>query len=141
MKYFGEMKRLGIWDKSFLTICEKKLPLHNFLQVLSSQKEYEMLLKHISNNPGYVFEYGKELVKRLPNETYKIYKTAIILQVDEATDRKAYKKVARNIKELSDVGGTILAISLIDEFLKKYNRRPAMVDELNKIRAKIGACG
>ena len=55
----------------------------------------------------------------------------------EAKDRREYKKVTSQIKQLIKWKGNEKAKILIEELKQTYKRRPALLDELNKVEKRL----
>ena len=53
---------------------------------------------------------------------------------EETSDRRGYKNVCKLIKTYKKAFGTIHSHKLIGELKQKYQKRPAFLDELGKIR-------
>ena len=58
-------------------------------------------------------------------------------QAAEADNRIKYKQVCGNIKKLFDYGGNNEVSRIIEELKAKYPRRPAMLDELDRLAARL----
>ena len=54
-----------------------------------------------------------------------------------AKDRREYKKITKNIAQLIKWKGNDTAKSLIEELMQRYPRKPALVDELEKVEKKL----
>lgn len=62
-----------------------------------------------------------------------MYKFLIEKISDIANDRKQYKKVCKVIKRYKKLLVDIETYKVVKELQKKYQKRPAFVDELGKI--------
>ncbi|MBZ4670024.1 MAG: hypothetical protein JG769_328 [Oscillospiraceae bacterium] len=107
------------------------------MDILSREEEIELLLEKVREYPSSVFTYGKQLSEKYPAEIYSICLDVIRREVAEADNRIKYKQVCGNIKKLFEYGGLAEAESVIEELREKYPRRPAMLDELNSLSAKL----
>ena len=54
-----------------------------------------------------------------------------------AKDRREYKKITKNIAQLIKWKGNDTAKSLIEELMQRYPRKPALLDELEKVEKKL----
>lgn len=54
-----------------------------------------------------------------------------------AKDRREYKKITKNIAQLIKWKGNDTAKSLIEELKQRYPRKPALLDELEKVEKKL----
>jgi len=117
-----------------------------YMDILSKENETAKLLDEVRKYPASVFTYGKQLSGEFLQEVCGICVAEIYKQADEAKDRKKYKKVCGNIKNLFDYGGASEAETIIADLTAKFPRRAAFVDELkslsqkfDKTKAKTGA--
>lgn len=55
----------------------------------------------------------------------------------QAKDRREYKKITKNIAQLIKWKGNDTAKSLIEELMQRYPRKPALLDELEKVEKKL----
>lgn len=82
-----------------------------------------------------IMKYHNYFVKPYPDELLQLYLPALELQGDEASDRSQYAKLADTMKKIiKDIPSGQEQIIAIAKGLKiKYARRPAMIEELNKL--------
>lgn len=145
LKYYDEYKRLlsedGTWDAEysrFITSLKNDLPYHMYMQILDKENEFRLLLEEVKKHTETVFTYGKKLALKYPDEIYLLYKHEIDDMAAEAKDRGKYQKVCGAIKELYSAGGKNAAMSIINFYMVNYKRRPAMLDELENLKSKLG---
>lgn len=142
--YYAVLKQLlaekGIWETEYPALrlkLSQSLPLHLYMEILSREGEIKLLLEKVREYPSSVFTYGKQLSEKYPTETFSICLDVIRLEAAEADNRIKYKKVCGSIKKLFEYGGLAEADAVIAELKEKYPRRPAMLDELNSLSAKL----
>lgn len=129
-----------LWKKNYSKVLKKienKTTSNFYMDILCIEEEWEKLLSKLQNNPYYIFTYGSKIAQHFPKQTYQIYKEVILNNAKTTSSRKQYRKLCDEIKELFVVRGYLEAIELIIEFEHKYNRRPAMLDELNQLRKRL----
>ena len=88
-------------------------------------------------NPYDLFYYGKYLVKDYPEQVYELCYKEISESCALAKDRREYKKITKNIAQLIKWKGNDTAKSLIEELMQRYPRKPALLDELEKVEKKL----
>ena len=88
-------------------------------------------------HPALVFNYGAQLSEHYPSDVYSICMSEIRKQATEANNRDLYKHVCSNIKLLVEFGGKSEADDIITEFKSRYPRRPAMLEELDRLAMKL----
>ena len=92
---------------------------------------------YVMENPYDLFYYGKYLVKEYPEQVYELCYKEISESCAQAKDRREYKKITKNIAQLIKWKGNDTAKSLIEELMQRYPRKPALLDELEKVEKKL----
>ena len=143
-KYYTILKQLlsekGVWKTeypSLLTKLAQNLPYNMYMGILSKEGETQRLLEQLITHPSEIFTYGKQLSTDFPTETYALCLDEIRKQATEADNRIKYTQVCGNIKKLFDYGGNNEVSRIIEELKAKYPRRPAMLDELDRLAARL----
>lgn len=108
-----------------------------YRSILVAEDEKLLLLQSIIEKSSDVFYYGKILIKDYPEEILSLCAEAIREKCSQATDRRLYKKVCKDLQQLIKWKGNSVARELIDEFKQKYPRRTALLDELQKVEKKL----
>lgn len=85
-----------------------------------------------------ILQYHSHLCEKYPEELLEMYIPALELYGDIANDRSHYNDLTRKMKIIiKDIPqGKEKIISIAKKLKEKYPRRPAMIDELNKILVK-----
>lgn len=143
-EYWDVLKRLyqsqGIWESQKLNLL-KELKQSKYSEcyraVLVEENEKELLLEAVTENPYNLFYYGQFLVMDYPNEIYELCANYIREKCAQATDRRLYKKVCKDLLQLIKWKGNAAAKMLVDEFKAAYPRRSALLDELQKVEKKL----
>lgn len=143
-KYYGFLKVLltenGSWENEYpllLANLSQNLPYHLYMEILSKEREMQLLINELRKHPSEIFTYGKQLSVKFPSDTYTLCLDEIRKQAAEADNRIKYKKVCGAIKKLFEFGGVNEAQIAIAELKSKYPRRPAMIEELNALGVKL----
>ena len=108
-----------------------------YRSILISENEKKRLLEDVMKNPYDLFYYGKYLVKEYPEQVYELCYKEISESCAQAKDRREYKKITKNIAQLIKWKGNDTAKSLIEELKQRYPRKPALLDELEKVEKKL----
>lgn len=103
-----------------------------YLQILKQEKELELLLNEMSENPKQIFIYADTLVKKYPVEVYNLCAGKIKSECSIAKNRREYRHVCKLIAQLKKWGGKVETKDLIQYLMEKYPRRSALLDELEK---------
>ncbi len=111
--------------------------LHTIAPVYIEEQYWDRLLALIQkeNNLDSVLQYHQHLVKTYPTELSSIYFPLLEASGDKANSRSEYANLVDKMKMIiKDIPCAKANIITIAQKLKiKYQRRPAMIDELNKI--------
>ncbi len=101
------------------------------------EDEDALLLEEVKKGGSAIFQYGKKLARHYPRVIYELYRGEIIKAAKESSNRSEYGKLCGLIRELHQAGGSDEALALADQFILEYKRRPAMLDELAKLKRKL----
>ena len=82
-----------------------------------------------------ILNYHTNLVKVYPSELLQIYLPALEAEANHSNGRSGYIHLAARMRKIiEDIpGGKNKIIAVAQKLIQKYSRRPAMVEELNKI--------
>lgn len=143
-EFWDVLKRLyqrrNMWDEQkpvLLKELEQCKYTVCYRSVLVEENEKELLLKAITENPYDLFYYAQFLVKDYPNEIYELCAGCIREKCAQATDRRLYKEVCKDLLQLIKWKGNATARMLVEEFKATYPRRSALLDELQKVEKKL----
>jgi len=143
--YFAKLKAhseaQGTWseDKKDKLLDEvgKVVQSHEYASLLNQQGENQRLLFLVEAHPDLIADYGKKLATHYPEEVFSIFHRYILEFAADISDRRGYRAVCRLIKRYDGAGGKSEALQLIDRLKELYPRRPALIDELTSLRARL----
>jgi hypothetical protein len=140
LKYYDILKTLrekqGDWDGLYaelLSKCEAKLSYTGYMEILEKEEEYALLLEQIKNHPDQIYRYGKLLAEKYSADICAIFIGQITKEAETAHGRESYNRVCARISRFAEAGYKAEAIEMIGDLKVKYKRKPAFVDELNKL--------
>ena len=143
-EFWDVLKRLyvgqGVWEEKKPLLLEE---LKNgrymicYRSILIQEDEKKLLLEAVKEQPFDLFYYGKFLVKEYPEEIYALCEKYIREKCAQATDRRLYKKVCKDLLQLIKWKGNVEAKALVEEFKMAYPRRTALLDELQKVEKRL----
>lgn len=143
-KFWDVLKQIyiecGTWNKNYESLLDELKDSKRticYRSVLVEENEKKRLLEDVMANPYDLFEYGKYLVKDYPEQIYELCYKVIRENCANAKDRREYKKITKQIAQLIKWKGNDIAKSLIEELKQTYPRRPALLDELEKVEKKL----
>ncbi|WP_276357004.1 hypothetical protein [Cohnella caldifontis] len=105
-----------------------------YVKLLIEEKETEKLLEYVRRHPRTVVDYYKHLIGKYPEEVYRVFEQQIGHAMQEASNRKEYKKGCSLIRELLKAGGRQQAKQVVESLRQRYPNRPALLDELSRIK-------
>ncbi|MBQ6782130.1 MAG: hypothetical protein IJP62_13030 [Treponema sp.] len=80
-------------------------------------------------------EYSELLAKDYAAELIQMFKESLEDSVKKLNSRPQYAELAEHLENFSKIpGGKEVALSIRDNWLETYKKRPAMVDELKRAR-------
>lgn len=140
-EYYKKLKELyqaGEWEvvlqKILATFEKQKYLPSTYLEILKQENLTEKILNYCKRNPSSINELSGYLLQDYEDEVNNLYIRYIELEAEKSTDRKQYQKVCSIIKQYEKIAGTIRVQKLINTLTQKYRRRPAFIDELEKIK-------
>lgn len=130
----------GIWEMQKAQLLEELKNSRKticYRGILVKENEKRRLLNDLTENPFDIFYYGQFLVKDYPEQIYALCVNDIKKSCAQAADRRMYRKVCKCIKQLIEWNGRDYARELITELKQTYLRKPALIDELEKVESKL----
>ena len=85
--------------------------------------------------PSLALCYTEKLGTKYSDITYPLCAAEIENHAGQAPNRKQYRKICSEIKRLSNCGANVN--SLIEKLKGDYPKRSALIDELEKLSARI----
>ena len=103
----------------------------------TKENELKRLLEVVKSFESYIEYYGKQLAAEYPEEVHRIFEEYILKEAKQATDRGKYKRVCHLLKNFAEANGKEQALILAERLIEMYPRRPAMLDELERLKKKL----
>ncbi|MBU3107418.1 hypothetical protein [Clostridium gasigenes] len=107
-----------------------------YANMLIKENDLAELLSFVANDVSYIEQYAQILINEYKEEVNEIYKLYIESMAYGANDRKKYKKVCKVIIRYRELYAEISTIKIIENLRRKYNKKPAFIDELGRINSK-----
>ena len=109
--------------------------------IFVEEKKYDRLFTSVKKSHTrwkdfYKLEkYSEILSENYASELVQMFKESLEESVKEVNSRPQYAELAKHLENLSKIpGGKAAALTIRDEWVETYRKRPAMVDELKKAR-------
>ena len=126
--------------KSYWRKFRDPMILAHIAPILIEEEYWDRLLTHLQAEPylDTILEYHNHLAKRFPKEMLALYLPAFERHGDNANKRSEYADLAKKMfRVMTDIPiGKEKIQSIAHELVAKYPRRPAMIEELNKVLGK-----
>jgi hypothetical protein len=139
--YYQKLKTLYLveeWPDVLQNILEKlEKSSHKYgvyIQICIHEHLQEKLLAYCRENHSSAVELYPHLIPKFSDELNEIFMAYIRQEAIRASNRHEYKAVTGIIKHQVKACGKEKAKFIIAELLAAYPRRPAFIDELNKIK-------
>ncbi|MCL1808841.1 MAG: hypothetical protein FWG42_03620 [Clostridiales bacterium] len=144
LEYYSKLtpllKKQSDWNNLYSELiknCELNLPYSKYMEILAKEEEHALLLEQVKKHSEQVYRYGKMLAEKYPADTCAVFTEQIGRSAEAAYGRDSYSKVCSNILSFAEAGFISESIEMLNDFKQKYRRKPAFVDELNKIRERL----
>ena len=105
-----------------------------YTKVLVEEERTSRLMEYVRKNKREVLKYYPYLVGEYTEEVFLLFKQFITEEAAKSTNRKEYQKMCKIIRSLIKAGGAVPAGEVIEQLRSKYPYRPALLDELGKIK-------
>lgn len=113
---------------------ECAIPYHSFAEILWKENKELRLLELLKKHPSIALDYAEKFGTKYSEDTFPLCIAEIEYHTSQATNRKEYKKICREIKRLSQCGADVQP--LIAKLKTDYPRRVALIDELERLQLK-----
>lgn len=120
--------------KQLLSELEKGHSRGLYLTVITEEKLEDRILEYATANPSSIVELYPYLINNHLSEVNTLFVDMILYDAENASERRLYKQVCKDIKKYKKACGETNSRKLIEELMSKYPRRPAFLDELQKIK-------
>ncbi|MGV2939381.1 SWIM zinc finger domain-containing protein [Mesobacillus sp. LC4] len=120
--------------KQLLSELEKGHSRGLYLTVITEEKLEDRILEYATAKPSSIVELYPYLINNHLSEVNTLFVDMILYDAENASERRLYKQVCKDIKKYKKACGETNSRKLIEELMSKYPRRPAFLDELQKIK-------
>jgi hypothetical protein len=139
--YYEKLKNLykpNEWSEELnklLSLFQKENRLsETYLSIIKEERLTAHILDFCNQHLSSVTELYPYFEESHPDELNRLFTEYILKVAEEASDRKKYRGVTSIIKKYSKVCRNAQPIALIETLKETYKRRPAFVDELEKVK-------
>lgn len=127
------------WKKYVETLISEaqgKKDIIRLLYICTQEKMWQEYMDYIRKNPSIynIDDAPKEVKKLFRDEIVKLYAAAVRNDFQRASNRDSYREGVTYLRKLIKYGGTKEAEQIVAEQKSRTPRRPALIDELSKLR-------
>lgn len=126
------------WDDKKLVIIQHYKENYEFLEEIYLEEQmYDLLMKAIATHPGIhsLYKYEDILKPKYEKQLLDKYRSELNIMVSVVRDRKRYQELVDILLRLKKYKtGDIFINQIAAEWKNKYKSRPAMMDELKRIK-------
>ncbi|MFF2092721.1 SWIM zinc finger domain-containing protein [Paenibacillus sp. NPDC058174] len=105
-----------------------------YTRILVEEKQTLRLLMYVGKYKRTLLDYYPHLLSEHAEEVFLLFTQFISEQTAQSSNRNEYRKVCGIIRHLIKAGGGDHAERIIEQLCLTYRNRPALLDELQKIR-------
>lgn len=132
----------GRWQEEYPKFREElkvSLPVYTYMEILKEEGETGLLMEQVRLHPDMVFQYGAVLAPQYGDEVFGLCSSAIRKASKGISNRKHYQRLCELLQSLIKFGGSRYAQILINELYEAYPRRPALLEELERVERGMGS--
>ncbi|MDO3413029.1 hypothetical protein QWJ34_24915 [Saccharibacillus sp. CPCC 101409] len=141
-EYYAELEEWGETDKAELYehVKSKLKEMDSwrmgdlYERLIEDHRDLPAQLEYVQANPERIEDYIGVLLSAYRDEVHTIFKNHIVQKASEASNRKKYWVVCRMIERYAKTAGRESRDELVGLLTERYASRPAMMDELSRIR-------
>ncbi|MDQ0973695.1 hypothetical protein QFZ31_003573 [Neobacillus niacini] len=105
-----------------------------YIEILKEEKLTQQIIEYCKKHKSLIMDLYPYLMESHFEEANDLFINYIELSAEGTSDRRGYRNVCKLIKTYKKAFGTIHSHKLIGELKQRYQKRPAFIDELGKIR-------
>ncbi|WP_087974919.1 DUF6880 family protein [Oceanobacillus rekensis] len=144
---YGKLKNLYI-EEEWKAIVEKIFDVfedqsgylpHVYEYIAKSENRGDKILEYCKQSPATIVELYSYLLSDYADKTEEIFTRYIKWEAEHASDRTKYHHVCEKLKIYKKACGESRFETLVNELKQTYHKKPAFVNELEKVEGWIGA--
>ncbi|WP_419954279.1 SWIM zinc finger family protein [Neobacillus niacini] len=139
--YYAKLKELynhDEWNEVLGRIIEsfekERYQSSVYIDILKEEKLTKQIIEYCKKHKSIIIDLYPYLLENHFEEANDLFIQYIELSAEGTSDRRGYRNVCKHIKTYKKAFGAIHSHKLIGALKQKYQKRPAFIDELGKIR-------
>ncbi|MBS3680833.1 hypothetical protein KGF86_11455 [Ornithinibacillus massiliensis] len=106
---------------------------HVYEYIAKLENRSDKILKYVEQAPSTIMELYPYLIADYRDRVEEIFMQHILLEAEDAADRKKYRQVCRRLVVYKEACGDEKFTSIVQQLKDTYERKPAFVNELEKV--------
>lgn len=120
-------------EKIFHSMEERAGLPHVYEYIAKAENRSDKVLKYVEQSPSTIVELFSYLLDNYEDRVEEIFRHYILSEAELSTNRKEYRNIGRKLKIYKEAVGEAKFEELVMALKKTYERKPAFVNELEKI--------
>lgn len=120
-------------EKIFHSMEERAGLPHVYEYIAKAENRSDKVLKYVEQSPSTIVELYSYILDNYEDRVEEIFRHYILSEAELATNRKEYRNIGRKLKIYKEAVGEAKFEELVMALKKTYERKPAFVNELEKI--------
>ncbi|WP_096274354.1 DUF6880 family protein [Paucisalibacillus globulus] len=120
-------------EKIFHSMEERAGLPHVYEYIAKAESRSDKVLKYVEQSPSTIVELYSYILDNYEDRVEEIFRHYILSEAELATNRKEYRNIGRKLKIYKEAVGEAKFEDLVMALKKTYERKPAFVNELEKI--------
>ncbi len=108
-----------------------------YVYIAKTEDRSDKILFYCEESPISILELYPYLLGDYRDKAEKLFTTYLKKEAEEATDRKMYRSVCRKLEAYKNAFGEDKFQTIVAELKKTYERKPAFINELDKIERSV----
>lgn len=136
-EFYPEVKKLhpDNWPTTLENLLDALHKKGSYLydRIIVEENQYKRILAYCQEEPMRIESYYTHIRAHYYEDVCALFIEYIETSAKQASDRTRYKAVCRTIKTMQEAGYQVESSHLINNLMQTYAKRPAFIDELQKI--------
>lgn len=141
---YGKLKDLyepdewtSVLEEIFATLEEQSRYLpHMYEYIAKLEERGDKILKYVEQFPSTIVELYPYLLEDYPDRIEDIFSKHIIEEAENASERKEYRELSNKLIVYHKATGDSKFEEMVQALKETYHRKPAFVNELEKVESK-----
>lgn len=137
--YYLKLKNLakGTFNKMYPMLKEKISSRALYLKMIEYEHDVDAMLAYVKEDLSYIEQVASLLWDTHETEVITLYETLIKQELLKARDRVGYRRICSMLQKFRHYTTDEAYLNLINHLIKKYPRRRALIEELQRLTGEV----